>query len=117
MMKTPKRLRGKHTASHARSPQQEKSLAERLGGRVTRGSGNGNEKGDVRIKGVARIEAKTTKHASFRVTLEMIEKISEAAMCSGEVPALVVEFIDEKGTPREEVAIVPTWVLDTLIKP
>jgi hypothetical protein len=116
-MKIPKRLQGKHTASHARSPQQEAELAKRTGGRVTRGSGCGNEKGDVRIRGVARIEAKTTKHKSFSVTQDMLDKIEEAAMTSGELPALVIEFIDGEGKPKREVAVVPTWVLDVLTQP
>lgn len=116
-MKIPNRLRGKATASHARSPRQEAELAKRTGGRVTRGSGCGNEKGDVRIRGLARIEAKTTKHKSFSVTRSMIDKIEEAAVTSGELPAIVVEFITEEGKPVGEVAVVPTWVLDILTQP
>jgi hypothetical protein len=113
-MKIPKRIKGKHTASHRRSPRQEAELAKRTGGRVTRGSGCGNEKGDIRIKGIARIEAKTTKHKSFSVTQEMLDKIEEAAITSGELPALVIEFLDDKGKPTREVAVVPTWVLGIL---
>lgn len=81
---------------------------------MTKGSGNGNEKGDVRVKGLARIEAKTTKNKSFSVTRDMLSKIEEAAVTSGELPAFVVEFVDERGRPQGEVAVVPTWVLDIL---
>ena len=114
-MKIPKRLKGKHTASHARSPQQEAELAKRTGGKVTRGSGCGNEKGDVRIKGVARIEAKTTMRKSFSVTQEMLDKIEEAALTTGELPALVIEFIDKKGKKLREVAVVPFYAIELLI--
>jgi hypothetical protein len=101
--------------SHRRSRKQESSLAKSLGGRVTAGSGNKDVKGDVRVKGVARIEAKTTKNASFSVTREMINKIETAAANSGEVPALVVEFHDGFQKSLQSVAIVPMWALESLI--
>jgi len=113
-MKIPKRKKGKHTPSHERAPAQEAELAKRFGGKVTRGSGNGNDKGDVRVKGVLRIEAKTTKHKSFSVTQDMLDKIEEAALTSAELPALVVEF-NEEGKPLRSVAVVPLWALDALI--
>ena len=111
-MKTPKRTR-KYVAQE-RSPKQEKELAKKLGGRVPRGSGSGNEKGDVRVKGIARIEAKTTEKKSFSVTQKMLDKIEDAALPNGEVPAFVVEFIDSKGNPKRSVAVVPMWVLESL---
>lgn len=114
MLRTPKRSKGVKTPSHNRAPKQEKSLAGRLGGNTVKGSGCGFEKGDVRIKGVARIEAKCTKNKSFSVTREMVEKIENAALNSGELPAMVIEFLDEHGNPTHELAVVPTYVLDIL---
>lgn len=115
-MQTPKRLKGMHTPSHARSRNQEREIARRVGGCVTRGSGCGNEKGDVRLRGVCRIEAKTTKHNSFSVTREMIVKIEDAALSSGELPAIVVEFIDGAGKPCGSVAVVPLWSLEMMLE-
>lgn len=103
-----------NTRSHKRSKGQEESLAQRLGGRRTPASGAKSEKGDVRVKGIVRIEAKTTKNKSFSVTLEMIRKIEEAALASAEMPAMVIEFINELGQPIAEVAVVPTYVLQSL---
>lgn len=100
--------------SHKRAKKQERELAARVGGRLTPASGAKAEKGDVRVKGVLRIEAKTTKNKSFSVTLDMIRKIEEAALGCGEMPALVIEFIDERGRPIKEVAVVPTYVLDSI---
>lgn len=91
----------------------EKELAERVGGRVTPGSGNKDVKGDVRKKKVVRIEAKTTKNKSFSVTLDMIEKIENAALSCNELPIIVVEF-NKDGRKLKEIAVVPTYVLDTL---
>ena len=116
-MQTPKRLKGMHTPSHARSRKQEREIAIRVGGSVTRGSGCGSVKGDVRLRGVCRIEAKTTKHKSFSVTREMVEKIEDAALPSGELPAIVIEFIDNTGKPCGSVAVLPLWVLDILSQP
>ena len=111
-MKLPKSKQGALTGSHKRSKGQEKELAVRLGGQQIRGSGCGREKGDVRVKGFVRVEAKTTKHDSFRVTREMIEKIEKAALPNGEIPVLVVEL---NGEPKQECAIIPAWALDLLL--
>lgn len=113
-MRVPKRIAGKKYSAQRRSLGQEKELAKRTGGRAVRGSGRGNEKGDVRIEKVLRIEAKTTSKASFSVTLSMIEKIEMVAISSGECPAIVVEFLNEAGDPIHEVAVVPTWVLNAI---
>lgn len=102
------------TPSHDRSKVQEKELAKRIGGKTTIASGAKYEKGDVRKKRVVRIEAKTTKNKSFSVTLDMVRKIEEAALASDEMPILVIEFITEGGKPIAELAVVPTYVLDTL---
>ncbi len=105
----------KGNASYRRSRKQERELAGRLGGQLTAASGSKMEKGDVRIKGIMRIEAKTTKHRSFSVTLDMVHKIEEAAMSGGgEVPVIAIEFINDQGIPVAEVAVVPMYVLDLL---
>lgn len=115
-MRIPKRMVGKiGEASHQRSRRQEKELASRFRGRMTRGSGRGNEKGDVRVRGLLRIEAKTTKHKSFSVTREMVDKIENAAITTGELPALIVEFNDG-GAKVSELAVIPVWALETLIE-
>lgn len=102
------------TNSHIRSKKQEVSLAKRLKAMLTPASGSGDVKGDVRIRRVLRLEAKTTKNRSFSVTLDMIRKIEEAAAGAGELPAIIVEFHDGFGRPISEVAIVPTYVLDEI---
>lgn len=92
---------------------QERENARRYGGRVTVGSGNRVEKGDVRVKGKLRMECKSTKHASFSVTRDMLEKIEREAGMAGEIPALVVRFL-EGGHTSDELAVVPMWVLDRI---
>lgn len=104
----------KGTPSHRRSRRQEKELASRIGGKRTVASGAKDEKGDVRLRRVVRIEAKTTKHASFSVTLDMIRKIEDAALPSDEMPIIAVEFNDGTGRKLKEVAVVPMYVLDLL---
>ena len=103
-----------NTTSHKRAKKQEKALALRVGGRLTPASGAKSEKGDVRVRKVMRIEAKTTKNKSFSVTLDMIRKIEEAALSADEMPVLVIEFINEQGQPISEVAVVPSYVLDSI---
>lgn len=107
---TPKRLQGP-TPSHARAKVQEKAIAKRVGGRQTVGSGNKHEKGDVRIKGISRIEAKTTKNASYSVTAATVAKLEAATFGSGEIPVLEVEL--ELG--KSKFVVMPQWALDMLL--
>lgn len=103
-----------NTPSHARAKKQEKEIAKRTKGRQVPGSGSGNVKGDVRVPKLYRIECKTTKHKSFSVTLDMVDKIEDAAIASGEIPIIVVEFNDGYGKKIKELAVIPTYMLDRL---
>lgn len=94
----------------------EQELAKKIGGRITPGSGNKDVKGDVRLKRVVRIEAKTTKNRSFSVTLDMIEKIEQAALSSGELPVIVVEFNDNNGKKLKQIVVCPMYVLADIAK-
>jgi hypothetical protein len=116
----------KQSKAYWRSSKQEKGLAQKLGGFKTPGSGAGftatragqrnrNHKGDVFVKDVARIEAKSTQHKSFSVTQEMLDKIENASVAMGEAPAIVIEFLDSLGKPTREVAVIPMWALEALI--
>lgn len=102
------------TKSHKRAPKQEREIAALVRGRVTPRSGAGDQKGDVRLKGVARIECKTTKHKSFSVTLDMIEKLEMEAALAGELPVFVIEFCDEQGRKIKDMVVCPSYVLDSL---
>lgn len=103
--------------SHRRAVKQEKEAATRFKGFRTPASGSRDIKGDVRVKGVARIEAKTTKNKSFSVTLEMAQKIEEAALSGGgEIPILLVEFNNGFGKKLGEVAVIPSYLLDEFIE-
>ena len=100
--------------SHRHAPKQEAALATRLGGRVVAGSGAGQEKGDVRLEGLMRIECKCTQHKSFSITRKLVDKIEEEALSSDEIPAMVVEFLNGKEI-ASTVAVMPLWALETLI--
>jgi hypothetical protein len=91
-LKLPKRLQEK-TPSHARSKKQEKQLAERIGGRTTPGSGSGQyQHGDVKLRKITTIECKTTKHKSFSVTTDLLDKLDAAVFGSGEIPMFEIEL-------------------------
>lgn len=101
--------------AYRRSSKQESSLAKRGRGKLVPGSGSGAEKGDVKkYNGAFRIEAKTTSKNSFSVTKDMVKKIEAAALAHTELPAIIVEFLDQRGNPELEVAVVPVDVLDSL---
>lgn len=104
--------------SKRRAPKQELELASRLGGRTTAASGSKTEKGDVRLKGVLRVEAKCTRNKSFSVTLETFEKIEEAATGSAkpEIPAMHVEFLRPDGSPIKALAVIRADDLEELIR-
>ncbi len=106
----PRRLR--QSRAYHRSPGQEKETAARTGGRTTPGSGAFNVKGDVRIKGAARIECKTTAGKSLSISRETMDKIEQAALSSGEVPALAFEFMPVAGHPGGKYFILPDYLLE-----
>lgn len=94
----------------------EKGLAKRVTGYRTAGSGNKKEKGDVRVKGITRMEHKGTQHDSFRVTKKMLQKLELAGRGCDEVPIFVVDFLDERGaTQGNEIACIPLKDLLDLI--
>jgi hypothetical protein len=115
-MALPKPKRLNIGVAHRRAPKQEKETATRIGGLVVRGSGCGYEKGDVRKKGVVRVECKTTTKKSFSVTRSDLVKIETEALSGGEIPAYCVEFIDAKGKKIGSYLIMPEWALEHLIK-
>lgn len=110
-MKLPKRLQGQ-TPSHARSRSQEKETAERIGGKKTPRSGAGMEKADVRLLNVARIEDKTTKHASFSVNAEHIEKLKFAVLGTEEIPIMKVELL----SGAVEFFVIPGMYFDEVVE-
>ncbi len=112
---TPKRLKGIKGIAHNRSPKQEAERAAQLGGKTTKGSGNGFEKGDVRFKDVVRLEQKTTTAKSFRVTRDMLDKIETEAVSCGEMPVFEIEFLSEKGQVEGKLYVVPDYVLQELV--
>lgn len=105
-VETPTPLRQK--GGKKTSAKQEKKLATVLGGKAQPGSGAlpfDWAKGDVRIKDVARIEAKFTRAKSYSVKLEDLKTIR--LHCQGkEEPAFVVEF-KEKDSDKA----IETWAL------
>jgi hypothetical protein len=99
--------KGQQSKAYRASAGLEKKLAKKTKGYRTAGSGNKKEKGDVRVRGVARIEHKATQAASFRVTKEMLEKIELAGRGCDEIPVMVVDFLDERGkTTGQEIACI-----------
>jgi hypothetical protein len=108
----PKRLKGTVSDSHIRSKAQEKETAKRTGGEQTPRSGAGLVKGDVRAKGVLRVENKTTKYASFSVTTLHIDKLLDSVNGTDEVPFMQVEL---QGGHRKFV-VIPDEYWDDVIK-
>lgn len=108
--------RATKSPAYRASPKLEKQMAKRTGGYRTAGSGNKREKGDVRVRGVTRIEHKATQKKSFSVTREMLEKIENAGRGCEEIPVLVVDFLDERGKSKGfEIACLPLQDLVDLI--
>jgi hypothetical protein len=106
----PKKLRGQ-TPSHVRSRNQERSLAKLLGGRVTKASGAQIEKADVRLRGVARIECKTTQAKSFSVSTKHIKALEASVNGTAEVPLMEVEL--EGGATK--FVVLPGWALQMIV--
>ncbi len=88
-------------ARQKRASKQEASLASAVGGKTQKGSGNQlSAKGDVRKKGIFRLECKSTTNKSFSMTREILDKISSECLRL-ERPGLDVLFLNPT-TLREE---------------
>lgn len=111
----PKRLRGPSPA-HNHAPVQEAKIAKRIGGAVTRGSGNGYVKGDARRPGLVRVESKCTSRKSFSVTREMIEKLEAAVFGADEIPVFDIQMLDEQGKPAHKLLMVPDWAMSFVLE-
>lgn len=68
------------------------------------------------VVGVMRIECKTTQRKSFSLTRDMVETIETAARGSDEIPAIIVEFLDQRGEPSHEVAVIPVKILEEIVR-
>lgn len=104
--------------SKRRAPKQERELAAKIGGKTTAASGSQSEKGDVRLKGVVRIEAKCTRRRSYGLSLDTFEKIENAAtLCSqNEIPAMHIEFLSPEGQTLKALAVIRADDLEDLIR-
>ena len=109
MLKIPKRLRS--SESHHQSKEQEKKTAKRFWGKVNKQSGGGYQKADVRSYNLVRVECKTTKHSSFRVTLDMIEKLEEDTFGADEIPCMEIEL--QLG--KKKVYVIPDWAIELIL--
>jgi hypothetical protein len=77
-MKYPKGQNRKHKAANY-SPKQERRVADLVGGKNTPASGAKEIKGDIRLKGLLRIECKATEKSEYVLTHKVIDKIKEQA--------------------------------------
>ena len=88
------------------SQKSERKVASRVGDRVTPGSGNMDApsvKGDIVVKDKLRAEHKETAASSISMKREWLEKIERQALANGEMPALYIQFNDQR---REKVYVV-----------
>ena len=92
---------------------QEKEIADKIGGKVSKASGAGGyQKADVRKFGVVRVECKSTSKKSFRVDEKMIDKLESDCFGANEIPVIAVEILNGK----RKVYVIPDYALDMLLK-
>lgn len=109
-LRLPKRVQQPVAYQHSRK--QERMVAKRVNGRTVPGSGSFDEKGDVRVPKVMRLECKATSNKSFSVTRDMLDAIEQAAMGAGECPVIQIEFMPVAGHRGGRLLVLPDWVLD-----
>lgn len=80
----------------------ETSLALRLGGQLTPGSGAlAGAKGDVK-KNEFLIENKSSQSASFSVKQEHLHKVYQEALETAKYPALAFQFVNSEGQSQKK---------------
>ena len=100
------------TTSHSRARAQEKETANRIGARLTKGSGNGYVGGDSRKYKVVRMENNTSKHSSFSVTDALIDELEQKVFGADEIPIIQVEI----RLGERKVIVMPDWALDIIVE-
>jgi Holliday junction resolvase len=90
---------------------QEKEIAGKVKGKVSKASGASYQKADVRKFGIVRLECKSTSKKSFRVDEKMIDKLEKDAFGAGEIPVIAVEILNGK----RKVYVIPDYCLDFLL--
>ena len=97
---------------NTRWKKQEKEIADRVGGKVSKASGAFYQKADVRKLGVVRIECKSTSKKSFRVDEKMIDKLEKDCFGANEIPIIAIEILNGK----RKVYVIPDYALDLLLR-
>lgn len=109
VVRAPSNKPAKRTPKQTRraSIKQEDRIAKTLGGRRQTGSGSvPGIKGDVRLPGIYRAEAKFTQGQTYRLDRKELSKIR--GECTGlEVPLFIVDFLDPRtgGSPDSWVTL------------
>jgi len=96
---------------NVRWEKQEKEIADRIGGKISKASGASYQKADVRKFNVVRVECKSTSKKSFRVDEKMIDKLERDCFGSNEIPVIAVEILNG----RRKCYVIPDYVLDFLL--
>jgi len=96
----------------------EKSLAQRLGGRLTPGSGAiAGAKGDVKVEEFL-VENKSSMSDSFSVKKAHLHKVYQEALETAKYPALAFQFVngDGKSTKKDRWVCIPEAAFQELVK-
>lgn len=99
--------KGVHASLRRMAKRAEHQVAADIGGRVQPGSGSSVlAKGDIRKKGVTRVENKITTTGGYRITLGLLQKIrSECG--PKEVPSFCIGFADKQGREQDKWVLIP----------
>lgn len=89
------------------SQKQEKRVMQDIGGRMHKASGAAGDKGDGHLLDVVRVEMKYTFANSFKLGLDILEKIR--GECRGkEIPSVVIDFkVKPTGRTVDSWAVIP----------
>ncbi|MET0465359.1 MAG: hypothetical protein ABW007_19515 [Chitinophagaceae bacterium] len=115
-LRVPKKFDTNKGKAAAYAPKQERRLAKKLGASLTKASGAQSEKGDIRQRGIYRIECKSTENKSYSLTRETYHKIASAAASANEIPCMTVDFLNENGGVQESLAIISVENLKSILK-
>ena len=93
----------------------EKTLAKKLGMKLTPASGAASSKGDMSDERFL-VEVKSTIKDTYSLSIQTLMKIHGEALMSGKLPAFVLLFTDPHGAPvREgEWIAVPRWAWEQM---
>ena len=89
-----------NAGTNAHGKKSEKKIAQKMGAKLHPNSGAMRGAKSDASKGNFRLEMKSTVNQTLAIEMAWLVKIAQEALERGQIPSVVVSFVDPQGNPR-----------------